>query len=88
MRTEWIRIVGEFKTRWWLRPICWVFKHKKEWTRIYGVRYKQCSRCGKDFLTKKATEVEVKFRNCLYRGEIGQLYGVRFFRDKFETTKK
>ena len=72
-----IRFTGEFKRRWWLKPICWVFGHKKATTSIYGVRSKQCSRCGKDFFTE--------FESNLYKGEIGELYGYRI---KFPKEKR
>ena len=80
--SQFVRIYGEFRYRWWLKPICWIFKHKKEWTNIYGIKYKQCSRCGKDFFTKKIIKREKEFVRKLSAEEIGEIYGVKFYSTK------
>ncbi len=87
MKTKFVRVFGEFKHRWWLRPICWIFKHEKEWTSIYGIRYKQCSRCGKDFFSDEVKDEQRKFQNRYYSGEIGELYGIRFYQTNEEKNK-
>ena len=75
---EFISIVGNYKKRWWLRPVCWLLDHKKVPSVIYGIKYKQCKRCGKDYFNKKPNNVENRLNKLLYKGEIGKLYGVKF----------
>ncbi len=84
--TKFIHVYGEFKHRWWLRPICWIKKHTKKWVAIYGIKYKQCSRCGKDFFTKKVKKKEKELENILYRGEMGELYRVKYYKTKKRDT--
>lgn len=76
---KWVRIRGSYKHRWWMKPLCWLKGHKKVWTSAFGIRYRQCKRCGKDFWAKKIIEME---RKLLFKGEIGELYGVRFIQTK------
>lgn len=75
--TQWLRVRGSYPHRWWLRPICFLFKHKYKRVSAYGIVYKQCHRCGKDIFKKRGKTVE-GIHNSLRKGEIGQLYGVRF----------
>lgn len=71
------RIAGEFRNRWWMTPICWVVKHKKRVINPFGVKAKQCQRCGKYYWRKLIPE-----KSTLYSGEVGQLYNVRFVTTK------
>ncbi len=74
--TYW-RIAGEFKNRWWKRPICWIKSHEKRVINPFGLRAKQCSRCGKYYWRRNTNEPMPK-----YTGEVGVLYGVRFITKK------
>jgi hypothetical protein len=69
------RAAGEFRNRWWKRPLCWLVKHKKTTISPYGCYVHQCSRCGKVFWRKKRNGEDSER---LFNGEIGMLYGVRF----------
>jgi hypothetical protein len=59
-----------------LRPICWIKKHQYRIYYPYGIKVKDCKRCSHELYQKRTTEQDV--RKKLYKGEIGQLYGVRF----------
>ena len=83
MKTGFVRIYGEFRERWWMRPICWMMGHKKEWTSSFGIKYKQCSRCGKNFFSKSKGRLIDEINSKLLSGEeVGELYGVRFMKTK------
>lgn len=72
------RIAGEFRERWWKRPICWIKGHKKRVICPYGIKAKQCERCGKYYWRKPTGE-----KTPIYKGgEVGELYGVRFIESK------
>lgn len=57
-----------------LRPICWIKGHKNKIIYPYGCKIKQCKRCSLVHY-KKPTAENVK---SIYKGEVGELYGVRF----------
>lgn len=70
-----VRIVGEFKRRWWREPICWFRGHHRKYTiRPYGVRVRQCRECGRTFW-KRTMPHE---KNPLYSGEFGTMQKVTF----------
>lgn len=60
--------------KWILRPVCWFTRHEYHIYWPYGVKVKQCDRCAKQVYKKKTTERLPK----IFKGEIGELYGVRF----------
>lgn len=75
--TRFVRIVGAYPHRWYMKPVCWIRGHKKVWTSAFGIRYRQCKRCGKDYYAKKI----IKKVTALCRaGVIGELYGIRFIK--------
>ena len=63
---------------WLLRPICWLAGHHNRVLYPYGIKIKQCQRCAKVFYKKPTREGKPS----LFRGEVGQLYGVRFMSTK------
>ena len=63
---------------WVKRPICWFTKHQFKIYWPYGIKIKQCQKCAKRQYKKRTTE---KGPN-LYKGEVGQLYGIRFVSTK------
>jgi hypothetical protein len=60
--------------KWLLRPVCWLFKHKNRVIWVYGAKVKQCQRCAKIHYKKPTNEKP----HAIYKGEVGELYGVRF----------
>ena len=77
--TQWIK-VKEDKLRWWLRPICWLFykkKHRLEITTLYGVKIQRCKWCRKYFWNKKVIKARDKLDECFFKGEVGQMFGVK-----------
>jgi len=66
---------------WILRPICWLVGHKNKISWIYGAKVKHCERCG---FIEKPTKEKRKIMSALYRGIVGELWGVKVI----ETTRR
>lgn len=76
---NWNWFLGRFRyPRWIVRPICWVTKHKYRIYWPYGVKIKECERCSHRIYKKNTTERVPN--NRIFKGEIGEIYGVRFLR--------
>jgi len=69
-----------FYPKWIFRPVCWIKGHKNKIFWAYGVKVKQCIRCGK-YHYKKETR-EKGFEKALYKGEFGEIYQVKFMTTK------
>jgi hypothetical protein len=60
------------------RPICWIKGHDYHIYWPFGIKIKSCDRCANIKYKKKTTE---RFpTGSIYKGEIGTLYRVRFFK--------
>ena len=81
-----IHIRGNFRKRWYLQPVCWLLKHKKRIRSTYGLRHKQCERCGMYFFNKTRNGRTYSWKRYegkeVYAGEVGELYGVKFIQKK------
>ena len=61
--------------KWLLRPICWFKGHNNRVLYPYGCKVKQCQRCAKVFYKKPTKEKPL----ISSKGEVGNLYGIRFW---------
>ena len=77
-------VIGPFKKRWWMKPICFFKGHNPKVRHSYGIRYRQCERCGKSLFSGMLEKLKKGF----YSGEVGSLYGIRFVTSNKKGVKK
>ncbi len=71
--------------KWVKRPFCLIKGHDYHIYWPFGIKIKCCDRCGKTKYKKQTTEKVPT--GSIYKGEIGELYGVRFVTSKGKLVK-